>query len=440
MKPKSERTAAFHTIAQIANRFDYPKEIEAHLHQLFGTVLDTIPSNCIYSVLLLGSTPRGELTYIKTEGDLDVLSDYEFVIVTERKIPRPTLRLLDDKLLALTKSWAIKSPFFHIDYAVSSKRKFKLTPPTFWAFEAVHASAVIYGNDARRLLPNVTIKNLDLGNLNELVLVRLWNMMLFLNDGVLDGDANPYEKNTVKMAYARNSLDVISIYLPNQGVLTPGYEARMQSYTAVEKRSIWRDLTPLFKKATRHKLSPADHEISLSEAQQLFLLGFGALLFEFGKKEFEKNTIASKKYFDLNLKSALKEKFTRTVRRKYMDLKVFRRYYKYDLRRVNVLYKDVFRKKLILTMMHMHLSVDANQSKHERDHNLGLAFAFFNEIGEPSNLQWSEFETYGENFRRLRLALLEFMFVWFYGRTRESKKRLERLVGWREYEDTTNFH
>jgi len=406
----------------------YPIAIQRQLAQLFDVVLSTIPKNKIYSIIMLGSTPRGELSFKIQGGDVDIFSDYEFVIVYKTPFSPAELESLDKRLSELVGGWAVRSPLFHVDYGVASKAKFRITPPTFWTFEVKKTAALIYGQDARKLLPAVTISNLDKGVLNELILVRLWNMLLCINEGFIRRDETDYERFTVNISYARNALDILSILLPHEGVLLASYESRAAYFAEHDHADDWGQYKSRFAAANRFKLNNYDEAFAKGEFQSLFLDGFTKLLFALSGEPNPDPLNIRRIDFD----KIFSEKMVRKLRRKYMDFRLFATYYNMSIGKLSTLWKDSLRPKLVATLLYMHYSLDIRLDGEKQIDFLKAAFYQFGTISNEKSINWSDDESFVDNWNRLRRKILDMMVVWFYGRSRESVVRLERLMDWRD--------
>lgn len=407
----------------------YPIEIQHQIQELFETVIASIDMGKIYSIVMLGSTPRGELTFKLVDGHVDIQSDYEFVIIYERSLSKAELQLLDEEMALLVEKWAIRSPLFHIDYGVASKAKFRMTPPTFWAFEVKRAAVVIWGGDATKLLPEVTIRNLDFGVLNELILVRLWNMLICVNEGFVQGRASEYEEFVMKISYARNALDILSIFLPNQGVLLPGYKSRIEFFIAnYDHDSQWGQFGTAFVAANGLKLSNFEVRASLLDMQSLFIDGYFQLLSTLtGISKVNNHYIES-----IDFSHIFNEKLVRKIRRKFMDWRLFSEYYHFSINKVPTLYRDDLRPHLVAVLLFMHQSIDCRLDEAEKSKSLKIAFERFKAIANDKKIRWSDGKSFFENWVILRLRLFELMKIWFYGRSRESFERIEKLMEWHD--------
>jgi hypothetical protein len=410
----------------------YPMEIKRQLAELFDTVIETLPQEKIYSIVMLGSTPRGELSYRQQGDSIDIFSDYEFVIVYRQPFLKRELDLLDKQLSDLTEKWGIRSPLFHIDYGVASKAKFAVTPPTFWAFEAKNCGINVFGHDATELLPDVTTKNLDYGVLNELVLVRLWNMLLALNEGFVRDGGSEYERFTVSLSYARNALDILSILLPAEGTLLAGYESRTKCFINDKHADGWEQYKELFAAVTRFKLNKFEEGIDLLDTQSLFLDGFTKLLLVLSGERADAVHVNPFAVDRIDFRRIFREKKVRQLRRKYMDFRLYTTYYQWKPGKISTLWSDKLRQHLVASLLFMHFSLDGRLDPGWQLGYLKTAFDRFRLVANDDSICWISNDSFSENWLRLRRTILELMIVWFYGRSRESVSRLNNLMEWRD--------
>lgn len=189
-------------------------------------IINQIPPKYLVSIYLIGSSARNELSVINTNKEFDIMSDYEFIIVSS-SIKNPWINNLKLKLTHLIKSFGNRSLLFNIDFGVIPYVKLKFIPSSFWSFEFAHCGVLVFGKEVRNLIKKVNIDNLDFGNLNWLIVVRLWSFLKNYN----------YVRNYYKsfklvqrhknLLLARNLLEIPSIALPYFGILKPGYKNRI---------------------------------------------------------------------------------------------------------------------------------------------------------------------------------------------------------------------
>jgi len=186
-------------------------------------------------LLLLGSTARGELSWYDHNAEVDVFSDLEFYVLTERPLRADEVHALSMAKADWHRTWSFPNPFFHIGVSQNPEvvfwRKIRFDR-RIATFELLTNAKVLSGPDFDREPWLFGVDQLDLGNTNELVLVRLWMQLLFTPIRVVKGTACDYEWLVFKFALCRNILEVLTIFLPNVGVLLPSYRQREEYFRA----------------------------------------------------------------------------------------------------------------------------------------------------------------------------------------------------------------
>jgi hypothetical protein len=202
----------------------YPKQIEEGIRQTTGTLGEV---SGLVSVLLLGSTARAELAYAELDGRLEIFSDYEFLAVTERRLSSRERQDIARRLAALERDFAQRNPLFHIDVIFRERHRLRSMPPIIFTYELKANAQVLEGEDVRSLLPEVTLENLDLRNTNEILIKRLWAVLLHLPRRFVLGPASEAERRVAGYVLCRNALDLTTVLLPHGGVLLPTYRERV---------------------------------------------------------------------------------------------------------------------------------------------------------------------------------------------------------------------
>jgi len=410
----------------------YPEIIKNHLNELFESILDNLDLDNIVSILFIGSGSRNELSYKIQEKDIDIFSDYEFVIIVNKMLSQKEFDKLNKIFRSLEEKWDIKSPLFYIDYGVSTLSKFKLTPPTLWTYEARNLGVIVYGRDVRQDLVDVTLSNLDYGNLNELIIVRLWNMLVHMNNEFIKKDNNEYEDFVIKFYYSRNILDILTILLPNHNILKGGYKNRTKYFVEEFKDENWNCYKNNLEKITNLKVDIEDN-ITLEESQDIFNNGFINLIADISSLDNIKDIEDLENDRNIIVKNNLfKEKIIRTLRRKVIELKLFRNYYKYDLKSIGLFMNDKIRINLLFLLLLIHKSIHLSLPNDEKIKYLKKAIDYFNKISYQSKYNYSDDISFEDNFISLREKLLDFMMIWFYGRSNVDKKDIEKYMKWRD--------
>lgn len=179
------------------------------------------------AILLLGSAARGELAYTQLDGQLEVFSDYECLVVTERRLPGRKRRRIAIQLVTLEQQFGQRNPLFHIDLAFRERRRLRTLPHIIFTYELKANARILRGEDVRPLLPQVTLANLDLRDTNEILIRRLWAILLHTPRRLLRGPLTRLEGMVWGYVLSRNALDLTTVLLPHEGVLLPTYRQRV---------------------------------------------------------------------------------------------------------------------------------------------------------------------------------------------------------------------
>ena len=217
-------------------RFGYPVQVRNHFVQILDQIHLHLGVENVILVVLFGSTSRGELTYEITEDNqIELFSDYEFLIVTKKGIPRERVTRLVQAFLENKVRWQITNPLFHTEFMYNTAIKLntkRLMVRNIPSFELFETGIVIYGEEQvwRKYVGRITPQNLNLGATNELIIERLWKQLQLVWESGSDGTGKMRSDRVAMYFTARNALEILTILLPNVGVLIPGYQARNEYF------------------------------------------------------------------------------------------------------------------------------------------------------------------------------------------------------------------
>ncbi len=210
------------TDLSFVDRYRYPPRIKDQ----FAEMLSLLDGARVKSVILTGSTSRGELSYSAENGGVTVFSDYELMIVAEGRVEAEDRERLRNDFRRLERKFS-RTPLFHIDFSCVSVPALRNLPPHLKHYETAKNGLVIYGEDVKPLLPRITPANLDFRDLNEILIWRLWAILLYLPAAFADGGKlTPEEENAFRYVVCRNLLDLPTWLLPWKGVLLASFRER----------------------------------------------------------------------------------------------------------------------------------------------------------------------------------------------------------------------
>jgi hypothetical protein len=211
---------------KFCSAFSYPSSVREQLTRVLDLVLESGVD--VRSVLVTGSTARGELSYTSEEKTFRLFSDYELLLVTPEKIPRNRRDRLELEVNQLGHLLNPDSPLFHIDLGWCALPRLPLLPHVIAAFELKEMGKVVWGEDYRHLMPVITAESLDKKKVDEILYKRLWALLLYLPREFFDSCLTLETVPVTTYVLVRNALDLTTVLLPHEGVLLPTYAQRVR--------------------------------------------------------------------------------------------------------------------------------------------------------------------------------------------------------------------
>jgi len=210
-------------LPEILQRFDYPENLLNAINDVIDAFLPYSPC----STILIGSSARGEFSFIPSTLPAQLLSDLEFMMITDRELPRESIRKIRSNLNHIEESIAGRTSFFHIDVNVIPRKDLRSLPLAFHTFEVKNSGIILQGSDIRSEIPDVSLANLDYRELNETIIWRLWALLLHFPVSLArkgEGSSNS------RFCYlvARNILDITTWGLPYEKILIAGFTDRVK--------------------------------------------------------------------------------------------------------------------------------------------------------------------------------------------------------------------
>lgn len=218
-------------VAHLLQDYGYPPEVGFVLQRLLGALRQFEP----LSVLLHGSAARGELTWWRdSAGRVRVASDIEMYITREDPFPQEGIRAVNSLAERLTEEMnAGGAKLFHIDLGFVSLKTLRRHPRTFRCWDTRTSGRTLLGVDVRAELPALDASTIDLRQLNEVPIHRLWEMVFRLPRPILSGGHSLRQDRVFAYVCGRQALDLTTWLLPHQGVLVPTFTGRVAAWEEV---------------------------------------------------------------------------------------------------------------------------------------------------------------------------------------------------------------
>jgi len=432
---------------EFCEMYSYPIEVKKHFEIILSQIDKYLNLNKIKSIILIGSTARGELSYIINEkGNLDIFSDYEFVIVSNYHFASHQIQTLKEQFKKNKNEWGIKNPLFHIDFGIFSPIKWRLNAMSIWTYELKSCGFVIYGEkNILKTLPDINISNIDLGNTNELILVRLWMQLLNIPINIIEGKADNYEKYLFRYFLARNILDILTIFLPNKGILFSSYSKRVNYFKKNYHRLfLFQDNKSaiVFDEALKLKLY-LKSKYSLKWYYKYMLKGYIQLINNLTRSNIVFDNFSEKNLHEISINiiknnNFLKDKSIKKTRRWISEIKMLKVYClngNTDIIKFLLWFKVDKRPWIInfLIYMHIYLYNYLFENDNCKEIYLDRASYFLSKfnIVRKDNNYYNATNDGIQRWKILRNEFNDFMIHWFYRDKLISQKEVSDIIEWR---------
>lgn len=225
------------------------KKIPSYLLAFFSDINSLLTDSYLVNAILIGSASRNELSIKTTQTKTIFYSDIEFILLYPLFLSKNIKKNLSRVVDKYKKQIKNKSIFFDIDYGYYSYLKFLLSPNSVWKYELLE-NGIPFTKHRLFILKrifHINIKNLSFNSVNDLIYIRLWHSLNFLKSKYIEADKH--------FMLARNLLDVLTIFLPNKGVLLGSYSQRNE-YIKKNRFKFTNKYGKIFTDALAIKLDP----------------------------------------------------------------------------------------------------------------------------------------------------------------------------------------
>lgn len=242
-------------------------KLEKEVNSFFSEIelLNKREFNGEISMLLLGSMSRGEASWQTIDGIDTILSDIEVLTLLPANFSQ--IDKLEKNLYEIENKCfpEQKSSLFHIDYSFS-RNGYDLSTleKKLLTFDAYVYAYTVVGEDYKDTLPQVTIKNINLVDVWEIMIHRMFSVLYWGKPLKDSGRQDEYCYNL-----AKNSLDLMTVLLVNHGLLISGFANRLRAIKALD---ISDDIKNYFEYCLSIKFSyHSEFDYSIEEMENIFL-------------------------------------------------------------------------------------------------------------------------------------------------------------------------
>lgn len=290
--------------------FHKPNEVlENKICQYFD-LLEEYNQECFggkLSIILLGSLSRGEGTWAIQDEKPYLLSDIEYFTIVPDDF---TYYNKFNEALETSKGIVFKgfnSSLFHIDNSYLRRSDLSVMEKKLLTFDASKFGKIVLGEDVLKLLPEISIDNINPIDIHNILIHRVFSVLYY---GRPLKQANQLDQ--YKYCLAKNSLDLMTVILFENGVLESGFINR---YNAIEKLNIEQRIKDYFGFCLALKLNDVPYQkFSIEEMEVIFSSIVSSLDTSF--KYPLKNILSNRKHITRRCVGIMK----RSIKMKYLVL------------------------------------------------------------------------------------------------------------------------
>lgn len=209
-------------------------EAESVVDTYFSEVKQMIMSSKFdddISIVLTGSLARGEGTWTYVDNRIELISDIEYLVVYSNKSALHEVRKL---INSFNDNYNFTNEHFHIDCSFILRKSLKKLDKKLFVYETKKMGQVLYGNDDLALIPDINQKNFYYEDLFDIINHRFFSIIKSVNKSKNLHECSAY-------AIARNGLDLLTVYIFNEGILIPGYKNRFNYLEEIIENTVFTD-------------------------------------------------------------------------------------------------------------------------------------------------------------------------------------------------------
>ena len=243
------------------------KELENKLENFFLEIqkVNKEKYNGCISIILLGSLSRGEGSWdFDANGNIRMLSDIEFFNVVPDKFDR--FKEYEEDVNDIIQKFfrGNNSVLFHIDNSYTTYSALHKLERKVLIFDARELGKTVVGEDRISCLPRVTIENINYFDIRDILVHRIFSVLYYGLKMKNAGDLSGY-----KYSLAKNSLDLMTVYLAEKKVIVSGFSNKLEMTKKLSEDSKLNDYFEYCLKVKYHDFDK--DEYSVEEMERIFI-------------------------------------------------------------------------------------------------------------------------------------------------------------------------
>jgi hypothetical protein len=213
-------------------------------------ITEEIKNNCpgLKAIILAGGYGRGEgaVEFVKKKPRL--LNDLDLYLITEKQLSDSFLEKLGKRCSELIGKGGLEFPenyrakfdfdtFFNVDLRCITFNRLKHLPPTVRYYEMKNGTIILYGEDVRKLIPEIKTEDLPFSEGLRFLSNRMMNMFLSMKEEYLKEKPSNDEIGIINYYICKAYLACCDSLLLSVGKFAPSYEGRVNIFREIYKET-----------------------------------------------------------------------------------------------------------------------------------------------------------------------------------------------------------
>jgi hypothetical protein len=285
------------------------KEADELVERYLDIIIKEIKQNCpgLKAIILAGGYGRGEGAVEMVKGKPRLLNDLDMYLITKKQLSDSLLEKIGQKCSKMIGKGGKEYPenydasfdfdtFFNVDLRGLPVKRLKHLIPTVRYYEMKNGTRLLYGEDVRKLIPEIKPENLPFSEGLRVLSNRMMNMFLSMNEEYLEKKPSKDQIGIINYYICKAYLSCSDALLLSVGKFAPSYSERAEIFIkeysnlfpGLHKR--FPELRKKVESAISYKLNPDIKKINYKkewfEARKIITEVFRYILLkEMGKKE-----------------------------------------------------------------------------------------------------------------------------------------------------------
>jgi hypothetical protein len=251
------------------------KSADDLVQNYLDVILKEIKENCpgLKAIILAGGYGRGEGAVEFVKGKPRLLNDLDMYLITEKQLSDSFLEELGQRCSKKIGKGGKEYPenyeaefdfdtFFNVDLRGLPLKRLKHLPPTVRYYEMKNGTVLLYGEDVRKIIPEIKPEDLPFSEGLRFLSNRMMNMFLSMNEEYLKEKPSTDQIGIIDYYICKAYIACSDALLLSIGKFAPSYSERAEIFKKIYKNTfpdLYKKIPNLSQKvdyAIDYKLNP----------------------------------------------------------------------------------------------------------------------------------------------------------------------------------------